>query len=63
MEEVGQAVLFEISYPHIYGFSYFFRLAMVFMRGEYGNYLSKPRNNFGKALIGPIAQEDRATVS
>jgi hypothetical protein len=41
----------------------FFRLAAVFMGGEYENPLSKPVNDFGKWLIGPIAQKDRAAVS
>ena len=33
------------------------------MGGEYENLLSKPVNDFGKSLIGPIAQKDRAAVS
>ena len=33
------------------------------MGGEYGSPLSKPENDFGKSLIGPIAQKDRAAVS
>jgi hypothetical protein len=47
----------------VYLFPHFFRLAAVFMGGEYGNPLSKPENDFGKSLIGPIAQKDRAAVS
>lgn len=42
---------------------FFFRLAAVFMGGEYESPLSKPVDGFGKSLIGPIAQKDRAAVS